>query len=170
MESLLQNFITAVRKETSILDDLAQVGCEKKQYIIRNQFQELDTLVQKEGIVVSGLQRAEDARFKLQRELARIWEISPEELTATVLIARLNQEKSSLAGEAEQVMRELNKTAKQLQAINRENQELTNYALDYLDYLLASVQGDVAGIYSENGREAEERPLRPARQLLDRTV
>ncbi|HWP95340.1 MAG TPA: flagellar protein FlgN [Syntrophomonadaceae bacterium] len=170
MESLIRSLLAAVRKETSILDSLVQLGYEKKQLIIRNQFRELDTLVQKEGIVVSGLQRAEDARFKLQGELAQTWDILPEDLTATVLTTRLQMEEFSAASDAEQALLELNKAAKQLQSINKDNQELTNYALDYLDYLLTMMQGDVAGIYSENGREAEERSFRPARQLLDRIV
>jgi hypothetical protein len=170
MESLIRSFISAVREETSILDSLVQVGYEKKQLIIRNQFRELDTLVQKEGIIVSGLQRAEDARFKLQKKMAQAWGLPAGELTATFLSARLRREESSLVSDSEQALRGLDDAARQLQAINKDNNELVNYALDYLDYLLAMLQGDVAGIYSENGREAEERSFRPASQLLDRIV
>lgn len=170
LESLIQSLIKVVKEETSILQSLIQMGQEKKRLIIRNQYQELDTLVQKEGIVVSGLQRAEDARFKLQSKLAQAWDVQAKELTATVLISRLRMENSSLARESEQALLGLNNAARQLQEINKGNNDLTNYALDYLDYLMAMMQGDVAGTYSENGLEAEERSFRLTSKLLDRTV
>ncbi|MBP8820355.1 MAG: flagellar export chaperone FlgN, partial [Syntrophomonadaceae bacterium] len=66
MESLLTDFTRAVADLNAVLDELAELGQEKQQLIILGKVKELDTLIRKEGIVISNLEKTEGARFKLQ--------------------------------------------------------------------------------------------------------
>lgn len=168
MESLIRGMMAAVKEETSILNSLIDLGSEKRQLILKNRYKELDTLIQKEGIVHSRLARAEGARFKFQQELARKWEMPVEVVNSALLSSRARTDFPDLAAEMEQNLRSLGTAVNQLQNINQENRELTGYALEYIDYLWAMLEGDVAGIYSSDGVQAEERL--PGSKLLDRKI
>lgn len=169
MESLIRKFVTAVREETSILNSLVKIGEEKHRLIILNKVRELDTLVQKEGIMVSALQRTEDARFKLQQELANLWTLPVGQLTLTVFIEKIRATRLSILPEAEEALDDLKSAVKKLQQVNRQNRELTDYALEYVDYLWTLLEGDGTGVYSERGAEAEDKPYR-AHKVFDRKV
>lgn len=159
--------MAAVKEETSILNSLLEMGEEKKQLIIGNRLKELDTLVHSEGIVVSRLERAEGARFKLQKELAVIWDMPVDSVNSSELQVRVSKQLPALSRELENLLSGLKRAVGQLQRINRENRELANYALDYVDYLWTVVEGDAVGLYSADGIEAEEKSSRTGHKILD---
>lgn len=170
MEGLFRRFVMAVREETTILNSLIKLGEEKHHLIIRNKVKELDMLVQKEGIMISALERSEDARFKLQGELAKRWELPVEQLTLAVFTSRVREMFPEFVGEAEQILEELKQAVKQLQLINKQNRELTSYALEYVDYLWTMLEGDSTGVYSNKGSETEDKSLRSSHKIFDRKV
>lgn len=162
--------MAAVKEETSILNSLVDMGEEKKQLIISNRLRELDTLVHSEGIVVSRLERTEGARFKLQKELAAIWDIPVGSVNSSEMRSRIGRQFPELISELDCLLSGLKRAVNQLQRINLENRELTNYALEYVDYLWTIVEGDAVGLYSADGIEAEEKPSRTGHKILDRKV
>ncbi|MEN6348141.1 MAG: flagellar protein FlgN [Syntrophomonas sp.] len=170
MQKLVRSIMAAVKEETSILNSLVEMGEEKKQLIISNRLRELDTLVHSEGIVVSRLERTEGARFKLQKELAAIWDIPVESVNSSEIRARIESQSPQLSAELASLLSGLKRAVNQLQKINRENRELTNYALEYVDYLWTVMEGDAVGLYSADGIEAEEKSSRTGYKVLDRKV
>lgn len=168
MENVIRSIMAAVKEETSILNSLIEMGEEKKQLIISNRLRELDTLVHSEGIVVSRLERAEGARFKLQKELASIWDVPVERVNSSEMQSRIGKQFPELSKELDSLLSGLTGAVEQLQKINRENRELTNYALEYVDYLWTLVGGDAVGLYSADGIEAEDKSARIGHKVLDR--
>lgn len=170
MESLVRSLMASVKEETSILNSLIEMGEEKRQLIVRNRVRELDTLVHREGIIVSRLERAEGARFKLQNELAAAWNMPINDLNASEIKARVAREMPALRLEVETLLDELKRVVNRLQIINQENRDLANFALEYVDYLWTMVEGDAVGLYSADGIETEEKYSRTAHKVLDRKV
>lgn len=162
--------MAAVKEETSILNSLIEIGEKKKRLIISDRLKELDTLVHSEGIVVSRLERAEGARFKLQKELAILWGLSVEKANSSEMRSRIGRRFPELSSELDSILDGLKMAVDRLQKINLENRELTNYALEYIDYLWTMVEGDAVGLYSADGIEAEEKPSRTGHKILDRKV
>jgi flagellar biosynthesis/type III secretory pathway chaperone len=162
--------MAAVKEETFILNSLIEIGEEKKQLIIGNRLRELDTLVHSEGIVISRLESVEGARFKLQKELAAIWNLPVESLNSGELLSRVNQQRPALQAELEVLLGELKSAVSRLQIINQSNRDLTDYALEYVDYLWTVVEGDAVGLYSAEGIEIEDKSSRSGLKILDRKV
>lgn len=162
--------MAAVKEETSILNSLIEMGEEKKQLIISDRLKELDTLVHSEGVVVSRLERAEGARFKLQKELAAIWNLPVEKANSSEMRYRIGRQFPELSSELDSILKDLKRAVDRLQKINLENRELTNYALEYIDYLWTMVEGDAVGLYSADGIETEDRYSRTGLKVVDRKV
>ncbi len=91
MESLLTDFTRAVSALNAVLDDLAELSQEKQQLIILGKVKELDTLIRKEGILISNLEKTEGARFKLQEQIGQSWGISSQELSAREILKRVEE-------------------------------------------------------------------------------
>lgn len=169
MQQLLHNFIEATSKVNQTLAYLVEIGLEKQQLIIFNQVQALDTLIRKEGILVNNLTRLETARYKLQETLASYFKLMPEDLSASVLLTKVQSEYEEFYEELEKELNELSYQLTRLKAINNHNNELIEQSLDYIDVMQSLLEGDVAGTYSAQGEQTEDPP-RPRVSLLDKKV
>ncbi len=169
MQKLL-DFIAATAQVNQVLADLADIGLEKQQLIIANQVKELDSLIRKEGTIVSNLTRLEGVRFKLQEELASTWGMAAADLSAQVLLEKVQAEYSESAEKLEEQINYLDYNLTRLKAINKHNNELIEQSLDYIDTMQSLLDGDVAGTYSAQGERSNETPSRPSLNLLDKKV
>jgi len=170
MEKVIQEFIQILIKENQWLDKLIEFGEEKKRIIILGKVQELDKLVQKEGIIVSTLEKLEGARFKLQATLAQAWNMSVNELTVGTMLEKSADAFPLRQDELKEEIERMQKTIVKLQNVNTENNELINLSLDYIENMQALFNDDVAGTYGENGMQSDEKDNRPINRLIDKKV
>ncbi len=166
----IKEFIGTLVKQNLALDNLVQLEEKKRQVIILGQVEELNKLMQKEGILVSNIQKLEDARFKSQVKLARIWETSVEELPASLILAKVKEYQPELAGELQVSIEQLTHSVSQLKAMNEENSNLINQSLDYIHSLQSLLTGEVAGTYTDMGMQVDESTSRPVKRLLDKKI
>lgn len=170
MENLLKEFIAAIGKENEILTNLAEIGEEKRQFIILGEIKQLDNLIQREGIILSNLDRLEGARFKLQQQLAQKWGIPVGELIASEMLNRVEADHSNFLAELSQAIEQLDYNMTRLKAINTNNHGLLEQSLDFIASMEGMIEGDVAGTYSGNGDQIDESLLRVNRNLLDKKI
>lgn len=170
MEKLLKDFISAVVRENEVLDNLAEIGEQKRQYIILGEIKQLDSLIQREGIILTNLERLEGARFKLQQELAKKWGLPIDELVATEMLRRVKEQYSSYFTELSQSIEQLDYNLTRLKAINQNNHGLLEQSLEFIATMESMIEGDVAGTYSDNGDNIDETLLRVNRNLLDKKI
>lgn len=166
MDKLLLNFIEATARINQVLEDLVQMGQAKQKLIILGRVQELDKLIQKEGILVSNLEKLEGARFKLQGELASGWGMPLEELTANTILDRLQTDRHQSYDHFKSEIEKLTQNLGRLRDLNSGNDELINQSLDYIDMMQSLLYGDIAGTYSEKGLQTQEKLPHP--NLLDK--
>ncbi|PKM77589.1 MAG: hypothetical protein CVU90_06995 [Firmicutes bacterium HGW-Firmicutes-15] len=164
------DFIDILGKQNRVLDSLVQMEEKKRQVIILGQVEELNKIMQKEGILVSNIQKLEDARFKSHEKLARIWGMSVDELPASLISARVKETWPELAGELQVAIEKLTHSLSQLKAMNEENNNLINQSLDYIHSLQSLLTGEVAGTYSDMGMQVDETTSRPTIRLLDKKI
>lgn len=168
MDKLLKDFISTMDKVNLTLDSLADLGQEKKQLIILGQVKELDKLIQREGIIVSNLEKLEGARFKYQQDLASQWEMKAEELSAGVILEKIKADYPAYYEELDREIRRLQYSVIRLKALNDGNKELINQSLDYIDVMQSVLLGDAAGTYSDTGQRTNESPARAKINLVDK--
>lgn len=170
MEKLIGDFINTIAKENEILDSLAEFAQEKQHLIILGKVQELDSLIRKEGIMISNLERVEGARFKLQGELAGKWGVKIKEFNAPEMVAKVKENHPGLCQPLEEAISRLDYNIVRLKALNIHNDELINQSLDYINVMESMLNGDVAGTYSQKGMQTDESEARPRLNLLDKKI
>ncbi|MCK9313743.1 MAG: flagellar protein FlgN [Methanocorpusculum sp.] len=169
MESLLTDFTRAVSALNAVLDDLAELSQEKQQLIILGKVKELDTLIRKEGILISNLEKTEGARFKLQEQIGQSWGISGGELSAREILKRVEETCPTCYHDLEQAINRLDYNLTRLGAINAHNNELIEQSLDYIKVIETTLNGDTAGTYSSNGNQITEGNY-ALKNLLDKKI
>lgn len=170
VENLLKDFIAAIGRENEVLADLAAIGEQKRQYIILGEIKQLDSLIQREGIVLTNLDRLEGARFKLQQELARKWGIPVSELVASEMLARVKEQHKDVFTDLSKGIEQLDYNLTRLKAINTNNHGLLEQSLEFIATMESMIEGDVAGTYSDSGDKIDETVLRVNRNLLDKKI
>jgi len=170
VENLLKDFISAVGRENEVLANLAEIGEQKRQFIILGEVKQLDSLIQREGIVLTNLERLEGARFKLQQDLAKKWGIPVGELVASEMLKRVKEQHNNHFAELSQGIEQLDYNLTRLKAININNHDLLEQSLEFIATMESMIEGDVAGTYSDSGDKIDETLLRLNRNLLDKKV
>ncbi|MDD2510713.1 MAG: flagellar protein FlgN [Syntrophomonas sp.] len=170
MEKLLQDFIETIANQNKVLEHMAELGQQKQELIIAGKVRELDSLIQKEGITVSNLDKMEGARFKLQEELTRQLGIKLEEFSARKLLTWVREARPEIYPALEEVVNQLDYGLIRLKAINSHNNELIDQSLVFIGEIRSLFNGDVAGIYSDKGLQSDESDFRPRLNLLDKKI
>ncbi len=169
MDSLLADFTQAVSALNEVLDELADLGQQKQELIVLGKVKELDSLIRKEGIVISNLEKTEGARFKLQEQIGQKWGISSEELSAQEILKQVQEKYPSCHRELNEALNRLDYNLTRLGAINVHNNELIEQSLDYIKVIETTLNGDIAGTYSNNGDQAGESNY-ILKNLLDKKI
>ncbi len=170
MEKLIQEFIQILIKENQWLDKLTEMGEEKKRIIILGKVHELDKLVQKEGIIVSTLEKLEGARFNLQRMLAQAWDMPVQELLVSTMLEKVAASFPQWQDELREETERMRQTVAVLQGINTENNELINLSLDYIENMQALFNDDRAGTYSDKGLQSEDKTNPSMNRIIDKKI
>jgi len=170
LEELLKDFVAAVREENKVLKQLAEIAQEKQDLIISNKIKELDSLIRKEGIMVSSLDKLEDARFKLQEKLALKWGIKTGDLSAGVIIERAGREFPGVFAEVKEEIDNLNYNVTRLRIMNDHNNELISHSLDYIETVQSIINGDRPGIYSDRSMQSKGISAVQRANLLDKKI
>lgn len=160
MEAVLREFVQVMDKENQTLDQIIALGEEKQQVIIGGKVAELDSLIQKESLLVSSLEKLENQRYNLQRQF------SDHGSTAEELVKWTGQEYPLLKQEFEEAINRLGFNLARLKAINNHNNELIEQSLQYIETMQAMLNGDIAGTYSDKGSPVDEKSGRQI-NLLD---
>ncbi|MDR1616188.1 MAG: flagellar protein FlgN [Syntrophomonadaceae bacterium] len=164
---LIEEFIVFIRKEVSVIDDLISVGLTKQKTLIANNIEQLNIILNEENALIADFNRLESGRYQIQEQLASFYNMTASAATATGLTPKIKSDYNKLAADLEEVITQLNKAVTRLREVNRHNDELVGFSLDYLDYLRTIYEGDVAGVYSCNGQPTDGRTYLNGLKMLD---
>ncbi len=168
MDKIIQAFIQILIKENELLDKLLGLNEEKKRTIILGKIQELDKILQKEGIIVAQLEKTETARFKIQEQMACQCEMPVQALTARSVIEKCMEHLPLFTDQLKQEIERMETTIRRQREINQENNELIGMSLEYIDNMQAMLLGDTTGTYSEKGTQLSENASRPTFRIIDK--
>jgi len=168
MEALLAEFTRTITTMNQIMDELAELGQQKQQLIIKGLVKELDSLLRQEGTIVFNLEQIEAARFVLQKQISEKWGIKAEELTTREILSRAEKEYPSCYHDLKNAINHLDYNLTRIKAINNHNQELIEQSLDYIKTVEALLKGDIPGTYSSQGVQNDETKY--LKNLLDKKV
>ena len=133
MASLMEDFMDVLEKENGEYERLTELSREKRQIIIDGNIPALEEITSREQDITSILKNLEKKREEVVNDMSIVLSKKPEELTVTNMIAFLNKqpkEQEKLRG----IQTRLKNTIKQMEEINRQNEELLRQALEMIEF------------------------------------
>ena len=170
-EELLNKYFKVLEQLNAELDGLIESSRRKRLVIVSNNTAELNRINQQDEQRLNALHKLENSRMKALDAIAEAWGISAGELTAQAMITLIDQSNQSALSFYQPMIELLKDNMTRLQDLNRENQELTLLALDYIDevqHLILSVENP--GVYSDEADGALDEHVRKSIKLIDKKV
>lgn len=153
-----------MEKQLEIYRTLLSFALEKQPVLVKGNLTELEKITKEEELLILQVGRLEEQRQVLHRALANHFVLSPEELTLSELIKRCNDEYRS---RFELLHRELKEVIGELNDINRNNTDLINSSLSFINFSMNILAAnDEAPFYGETDRERKSSGAK----IFDRTI
>lgn len=166
-EQKIDLYLAVLAREDHLLQQLVETQRDKKPLIVLARPGELDQLNNKEGALVSDLEKTEGARFKLQKSLAAAMKMENEALTAQMLYLIIAESQPQRAARLQELSASIQRSVKLIQEMSAENHQLLDTALEYIaemQWMLTGEEG--AGTYSQDVGAAPVPPP-PRRKIID---
>lgn len=143
MASLAEDLITEMKEEKELYDKLYELSSKKRETIIHQQLEEMESLVNQEQDVASELKNLENKRVRTLKDMSSVLGQDRVTLTVSQIIKLLNkhpEERSAI----KQAKDELVRSAEKMQLMNQQNQILLQQAIEMTNFdmqLIKSMKG-----------------------------
>lgn len=151
MNQRLNQYIEILDQQNRVLRGLLELGQKKKQYIILGEVPELDGLLKKEAGLVMSLEALEERRFQSQAELTHLLGAAGEEPGAFRLLEMVREKGFSGVEALQEQLEEMQAVVNKLKFLNRENEDLINQSLAFIQSLEEAITRGGASTYSREG-------------------
>lgn len=147
----VKDLLDILTQEAVIYEELREISAKKKDIIIKNKIQELDSLVKLEQSMILQIARLEDHREGITESLATQMGKSPEAVTVSELTAYLAGEQGE---KLEACRRHILDVLEDLKSNNELNAKLINDSLEYIDFSINIFAGaaEQNNNYSSSGQ------------------
>lgn len=157
-DAIIQEFLGIFRIEKTAYNEMLHLAEQKKEMIVQNRVEDLDSLVNKERQTFKKIQTLENRREAAVDKVAKALDVNRETITLDWLI---QQTQGMLKQNLQSLKDELNTVIGELQQHNELNQSLINTQMEYNAFVLdLMTQVENAGnnynqdgyVQSESGR------------------
>lgn len=139
MASLMETLIDTLDRENKSYEQLIELSTKKAPVIIKGDLEGLNSITEKEQIIVGEIQRLEKIRMQTMKDIASVTNRGQEELKLQDLIkmmATRPKERDALTRLHDQ----LKTTLDAMKKINEHNQDLIRNALEMVEFEMNMVQ------------------------------
>ncbi len=148
MASILEELVEVLENESVLYEELYLIAIEKRKIIIENDLEMLKRFNSAEGIIASKIQKLEIKRIEHIEDVGIVFGKSSKNLLIKDIVELIkdSEEKQRL----EEVSKKIKSTLIKLQDRNKNNKELIDSALKYVDVnlnLIKSVSGEQVDNY-----------------------
>lgn len=164
MEKYSSGMLDILNNQASIYRQLLSLSLEKKSVLIKGSIVELDRITKEEEALIIKVGRLEEQRQALHNALANHFALSPEELSITVLIDRVDE---SLKTKFTKIFDEIKEVIGQIVEVNNNNTDLVNSSLDFVNFSLNLLTSHSTTPFYQ---EEENDKRQAAAKIFDRMV
>lgn len=152
-------------KQLNIYRSLLALALQKQPVLVKGSIDDLDRITKEEELLILQVGRLEEQRQSLHQALASRFVLSPEELTLSELIKRVDEKSGAMF---QQLLAEMTEILQELADLNRNNTDLINSSLDYINFSLnVLTDADKSPVYTE---QEDGKKVPAAARIFDRTV
>ena len=147
MPSLIEEFISTLEEEHQNYEELLILATEKTNVIKINDVETLQKLTAAETAILGKNQRLENKREGIVKNIGVVLNYKSDELTITKIAEII--ENQSECGALISVRDRLKETLEALKQKNELNRELIQSSLDYIEFSVNMLRGEVANPYDD---------------------
>lgn len=133
MAGMVQQLTEVLEAELNNYNKLLQISLEKTSIIIKGNIDELKLLVAQENEIVGKNQHLEKNRISIMNDISIVLNKEKDTLTLNNLIELLNSQEEEQT-KLKYISTMLSKTLNDLKIANKQNGELINQSIEYLDF------------------------------------
>ncbi len=162
MEKDYTELLTAMEKQLAIYRRFLVLAHEKQPVLVKGQIPELEKITKEEELLILQVGRLEEQRQSLVRSLTNHFVLSPEEVTLSEIMKRVDGETGL---KFQQLLEEMSAVIKELAGVNEVNTELIKNSLDYINFSIDILTSSRTSMYGQD----DEKPDSGAK-IFDRKI
>ena len=158
MAGLISDLVDVLNEQTQCYNDLILLSEQKKDAIIKNDINAVQSVNGSESTAIGKSQRIEKKRMELVKDIAEVLNTKEEELTLRKLLGLIEgqPEYDSL----QKAREDIRKVVHELKELNERNKVLLNNSLEYIDFSLNVMRSSMdssLSTYDSKGQEVDNR-------------
>jgi hypothetical protein len=166
MERIIEELIGVIAKEIEAFDELLQTLRAKQRAVVEGAVERLNKSVEEEGKLASQTKALEAERIERTKKLARELEMENANPKLSEIVEKVEEKYAQRLAEQRELLRSV---VQNIQNINKSNQYLLNYSLDYIEKSMQILLSgdDSTNVYQKDGTV---RQGATKNQLLDQSI
>ena len=166
MERIIEELIGVIAKEIDAFDELLKTLREKQRAVVEGAVERLNKSVEEEGKLTSQTKVLEAERIERTKKLARELDMENANPKLSEIVEKVEEKYAQRLAEQRELLRSV---VQNIQNINKSNQYLLNYSLDYIEKSMQILLSgnDSANVYEKDGT-VRQRVTK--NQLLDQSI
>ena len=158
MAGLISSLIDVLNEQTQYYGELILLSSQKKEAIIKNDINMLQSVNASESEMLGKTQRAEKSRIDLTKDISEVLNVKEEDLTLTKLAELISgQPEQEALLEARDAIRGV---VHELKELNDHNKVLLNNSVEYIEFslnVMRSATDSSFMTYDSRGQEVDNR-------------
>lgn len=154
MAGLVEQLIEIIEEQNIIYEQLLDLSQQKKNVIIENNLEKLQSITDSENILVSKNNKADKKRKEIFKDISFVLNKEEDDITLSTLASLINEQEES------KKLNELKNRAfsllSELKEVNEENKDLIDYSLEHVEFSMNVMRNTLSGepcYYDSSGQE-----------------
>lgn len=164
VEKYCSGLIDILQSQINIYRELLSLSLEKTPVLVKGNIAELERITKEEESLIIKVGRLEEQRQVLHNALAGHFALSPEELSISELVNRIDEQHQQ---KFQQAFDEIKAILHQITEVNDGNTELINSSLDFVNFSLNLLTSPGTTPFY---KDEEHKKSQAAAKIFDRTV
>ena len=132
MAGLVSNLIEVLKGQMDLYQQIIALSVDKKEYIIKNDIENLRRIVSKENSLVPKALRGDKEREKIMKDICMVLNKKEEDMTLSYLVVLMENQPEH--EELKSVVEQIKHYAEEMKDVNESNKALVQNALEFIDY------------------------------------
>ncbi|MCL2574266.1 MAG: flagellar protein FlgN [Defluviitaleaceae bacterium] len=158
MAGLIGNLIDTLKGQIELYEQITALSVRKKEYIIKNDTENLRAVVAEENLIVPRLVRGDKERERVMKDICMVLNKKEEEMTLSYLVVLMENQPDH--AELADIVEKTRAAVTELNEVNEANKVLIENALEFIDYninLIHSTFSDMPVGYGGYEDAAEQK-------------
>ncbi|MDR2183597.1 MAG: flagellar protein FlgN [Clostridiales bacterium] len=158
MAGLISNLIEVLQGQVVLYQQISALSAQKKEYIIKNDIENLRKIVAEENMVVPRVMRGDKERERIMKDICMVLNKKDEDMTLSYLVTLMENQPEH--AELQDIVERTKTAVYELNDINETNKALIENALEFIDYninLIHSTFSETPVGYGSNYEEIGEQ-------------